>query len=123
MSSNKQKKAELRRRQQRRTELERLDELREARSEGRLINNEIIVPRGAVIADTTRQRSCSAIWTPKLWYEDMPFVCRDCGRKEVWTAEQQKWWYEHCQGNLESIAIRCGSCRKDRGSDSTEVTF
>src|SRR6266498_4685379 len=28
------------------------------------------------------------------YYLDVPFVCQSCGAHQVWTAAQQKWWYE-----------------------------
>lgn len=28
------------------------------------------------------------------FYVDRPFRCKDCGKDQVWTATQQKWWYE-----------------------------
>lgn len=31
-------------------------------------------------------------------YRDQPFRCQDCGRAEMWTAAQQKWWYETAKG-------------------------
>jgi len=30
----------------------------------------------------------------------------------VWTAEQQKWWYEVAKGPIFSVAVRCRECRK-----------
>jgi len=32
------------------------------------------------------------------YYLDQEFVCKDCGKHEVWTATQQKWWYEVAGG-------------------------
>jgi hypothetical protein len=32
------------------------------------------------------------------YYRDESFTCRDCGVVEVWTATQQKWWYEVAKG-------------------------
>jgi hypothetical protein len=46
------------------------------------------------------------------YYVDRPFRCCDCGAQEVWTAKQQKWWYEKMGGNLNSTAVRCLSCRR-----------
>ena len=46
------------------------------------------------------------------YYIDKPFSCRDCGEPQVWTAEQQKWWYEVAQGNVFSTATRCRACRR-----------
>ena len=48
------------------------------------------------------------------FYLDLPFTCRDCGSKEIWTAKQQKWWYEVAQGSIYSRAIRCRACRQAR---------
>jgi hypothetical protein len=45
------------------------------------------------------------------FYVDKPFVCRDCGTQEIWTAKQQKWWYEIAKGNIDSQAVRCRPCR------------
>jgi len=45
------------------------------------------------------------------FYVDKPFVCRDCGSKEIWTAKQQKWWYEIAKGHIDSTAVRCRRCR------------
>jgi len=42
---------------------------------------------------------------------DEPFTCRDCGRAEVWTALQQKWWFEVAHGDIWTQAIRCRPCR------------
>lgn len=45
-------------------------------------------------------------------YEDVSFVCKDCGKKETWTAAQQKWWYEVAHGGLNTTAVRCRPCRR-----------
>ena len=46
----------------------------------------------------------STMWTP--------FRCRDCRKDEVWTACQQKWWYEVAKGYVYSTAVRCRACRR-----------
>ena len=46
------------------------------------------------------------------FYIDVPFRCVDCGKDEVWTATQQKWWYEVAKGYPYSIANRCRPCRR-----------
>ena len=50
--------------------------------------------------------------TYPLFYADRHFKCRDCGSDEIWRATQQKWWYETAKGPIDSIAIRCRSCRR-----------
>lgn len=54
-------------------------------------------------------------------YFDKPFVCRDCGEERVWTAKQQKWWYEVAQGAIESTAVRCLPCRRRRRAESSRL--
>ena len=58
---------------------------------------------------------------PVLFYEDLRFTCRDCGSREVWTAEQQKWWYEVAKGKLYSTAARCRPCRRARRPPPSEA--
>jgi hypothetical protein len=48
------------------------------------------------------------------FFEDVEFTCRDCGREQVWTASDQKWWFEVAGGSLYSGAARCGACRAAR---------
>ena len=50
--------------------------------------------------------------SPPAYYYDVEFTCEDCGVVEIWTAAQQKWWYEDAGGYFFSTAIRCRSCRK-----------
>jgi hypothetical protein len=45
---------------------------------------------------------------------DQPFTCLDCGREEVWTAADQKWWYEEAKGKIAARANRCLACRRKR---------
>lgn len=46
------------------------------------------------------------------FYLDRPFTCKDCDVEEIWTATQQKWWYETAQGALDAVVIRCRPCRR-----------
>jgi hypothetical protein len=46
------------------------------------------------------------------YYEDVPFVCKICGSKEIWRAAQQKWWYEVAKGYAYSGAKLCRPCRR-----------
>lgn len=51
------------------------------------------------------------------YYLDVPFTCASCGSEEVWTAPQQKWWYEVAKGSLYSGAKLCRTCRRDARQD------
>ncbi len=110
MKSNKQRRAEIRAR--------RLE--RAARIDAQLAGPD---PRGApaqrapglepadVAVLARRNNTYGALPT---YYVDRAFVCRDCGSEEVWTAKQQKWWYEVVQGPIDSTAVRCLACRRAR---------
>lgn len=58
------------------------------------------------------------------YYEDMPFVCKDCGVIQVWRNTQQKWWYEVMKGDIWTIAVRCRPCRtqeRDRKATARQI--
>jgi hypothetical protein len=63
--------------------------------------------------------------TPKFvqrgYYEDIPFRCKACGKAEVWTATQQKWWYEVAKGFIYSTAVRCRACRRKEQARKMEA--
>ena len=46
------------------------------------------------------------------YYVDKPFTCKGCGKQEVWSATQQKWWYESAKGDVWTTATRCRLCRR-----------
>ncbi len=61
---------------------------------------------------------------PPDYYYDTEFVCQDCGIQQVWTAMQQKWWYEEAGGYFFSTAIRCRACRcqeRERKAKAREI--
>lgn len=57
--------------------------------------------------------------TLPAFYVDTVFTCRDCGEEQVWTAKQQKWWYEARLGPIDSTAVRCLPCRRARRTQRT----
>jgi len=69
-------------------------------------------PEGAIWADPSRMVSVSAYPVLPLYYVDNAFTCARCGEKQLWTAKQQKWWYEIAQGELQSTAKHCRPCRQ-----------
>ena len=70
------------------------------------------IPPGAVLADKSQQVPNNSYDPPPAYYVDKEFICRDCGRHEIWTGEQQKWYYEVAKGSLYATAIRCRDCRQ-----------
>jgi hypothetical protein len=49
--------------------------------------------------------------SPPEYYYDIEFHCQDCGVHQIWTARQQKWWYEEAGGYFFAGATRCRECR------------
>lgn len=47
-------------------------------------------------------------------FVDVPFTCIDCGKSEIWSAQQQEWYYSVAKGSLYATAVRCRECRKLR---------
>ena len=48
------------------------------------------------------------------FYIDQVFACCDCDRKEIWRAEDQKWYYETTKAHIDARAVRCHTCRRAR---------
>lgn len=69
------------------------------------------VPLGAVAVDPAQLAHNNTYGLLPSFYIDTPFVCKDCGAHEIWTAKQQKWWYEIAKGQIDSRAVRCRPCR------------
>lgn len=103
MKSSKQRRSEIKeRRLARAARLQHLDAL------GKISR----MPSGAVAADHDELKHNNTYGLLPDYYMDRPFVCRDCGSNEIWTAKQQKWWYETMKGHIDSRAVRCRACRK-----------
>ena len=75
------------------------------------------LPDGAIPADQSKHAPHNS-YDPPQYYVDEPFTCVDCGLKEVWTAEQQKWYYEVAKGPIYGRAVRCRECRRKRREQS-----
>ena len=69
------------------------------------------LPMGAVEADHNELIHNNTYSSFPFVYIDKIFTCRDCGSDELWTAKQQKWWYEVAKGHIDSTAVRCRKCR------------
>jgi hypothetical protein len=69
-------------------------------------------PKDAVAADHAELAHTNTYGLLPLFYTDRSFNCRDCGHAELWTAKQQKWWYEVAKGHLNTRAVRCRPCRR-----------
>jgi hypothetical protein len=54
------------------------------------------------------------------FYIDRPFTCRKCGKREIWKARDQKWYYEEAKGDIDAIAVECHACRKAKKQSRAE---
>jgi hypothetical protein len=72
--------------------------------------------KGQVLVNAANLRPTNSYGTPDFakreFYVDRPFQCKDCGIAQIWTATQQKWWYESAKGDVWTVAIRCRPCRR-----------
>ncbi len=78
------------------------------------------LPVGAVAANVELLAKHNNSYGLPQYYVDQSYICRDCGSKEIWTAKQQKWWYEVVLGNINAIAVRCRSCRRKKRLEKNE---
>lgn len=114
MKSSKQRRAEIK--QQRLARAARADaQLRGSAADPRSMHALGAVPSD--LASLARHNPCPGYGGLPSYYVDRPFRCRDCGAEEVWTARQQKWWYETVGANLNSGAKRCLACRRARRAE------
>ena len=56
------------------------------------------------MADPSRRVPDNSHSPTPLFYVDQEFVCTDCGRQEIWTAQQ--WYCEVAKGSLYATAVR-----------------
>lgn len=96
-------------RAKRRGEQARLRALEQAKARARRL-------RGQVLVNPALLRPTNSYSIPDFvereFYVDWPFVCKACGKAEVWSAAQQKWWYETAKGDVWTVATRCRACRR-----------
>jgi hypothetical protein len=104
MKSNKQRKAEIKAARLKRVQ----------KSKSRLGGINMSVHAGSIPADHEQLQHNPNYYLWPSFYINKPFVCRGCRSHEVWTAEQQKWWFEVAKGNLDSTAVRCRPCRRKK---------
>jgi hypothetical protein len=75
------------------------------------------LPASAVRGDPRRQLFCCEV--PRYFYVDADRTCRDCGVSFVFSAREQKHWYETLGFRLDANAVRCLACRhafrRDKG--------
>ncbi len=117
MKSNKQRRQEIKAQRLRRAERQLQIRRVNARPVNRTVDTEPVT--------STRLRSNNSYGIPDFvqrgYYQDRPFRCKDCGVEEIWTAAQQRWWYEEAQGDVWTVAVRCRACRQAERTRKAEA--
>ena len=65
----------------------------------------------AIAADTAKLDHINTYGDLPEYYIDRPFICRRCGKAEIWKARDQKWYYEEAKGHIDAKAVECHDCR------------
>src|SRR5437773_338898 len=68
----------------------------------------------AVAADHSKLTHINTFASLPDFYLDRPFTCRKCGKREIWKAKDQKWYYEEAKGHIDAVAVECHACRKPK---------
>ena len=72
----------------------------------------------AVRADVTKQDFTVC---PRHWYVDAVFRCIDCGSDFLFSATEQRFWYEDRRFYVDSRPTRCVACRKKERARKRET--
>jgi hypothetical protein len=86
-------------------------EARERRRHEAALKNAVLVDRSAL--DLSHCGLGAPAFLERGYYLEVPFTCTSCGSDEVWTAAQQKWWYEVAKGSIYSGPKHCRTCRRE----------
>jgi putative zinc ribbon protein len=81
------------------------------KKEGRIVKD-VEIPEGVLAADSDAQNSSG--FSTKFYYKDIQFTCAGCGKEEVWTAPQQKRYFETQKGNIYNEPKWCYDCHSNR---------
>lgn len=65
----------------------------------------------AIPADPARLKHINTYGALPEFYVDRAFTCRQCGKREIWRALDQKWYYEETKGHIDATAVECHDCR------------
>jgi hypothetical protein len=65
----------------------------------------------AIPSDSSKLTHINTYGSLPEYYIDQPFTCRKCGKREIWKAKDQKWYYEEAKGHIDAIAVECHECR------------
>lgn len=65
----------------------------------------------AIQSDTRKLGHINTYGSLPEYYIDQVFTCRQCAKREIWKARDQKWFYEEAKGHIDAQAVECHDCR------------
>jgi hypothetical protein len=80
--------------------------------EGRLVKG-VEIPKNTLAADPDAQNHGGG-YSVKFHYQDIHYACAGCGRPGIWTAQQQKKYFEIQKGNIYNEPKWCYECHTSR---------
>ncbi len=86
----------------------------------------VVIPAGAIAVNPASLIMSSTFAYIPAFYQDILFQCVQCDDRQIWTAKAQRWWYEIAQGDIESTAKYCRSCRlkkREQAKISKKIHF
>ena len=79
---------------------------------GRLVKG-VIIPKGSLPGNPDNQSHPSSL-SVHYFYNDINYTCAGCGIEQVWTAKQQKRYYEEQKGIIYNKPKWCRECHIKR---------
>ena len=86
--------------------------LAKLQKQGRLVKG-IEIPEHSLATNPDAQEHHGG-YSAKFYYQDTHYTCAGCGKPEVWTAQQQKRYFEVQKGNTYNESKWCYRCHSKR---------
>jgi len=77
------------------------------------------LPRGAVRGNVREQYLCHMCHVPRYFYVDQGRSCIQCGEDFLFSAAEQKFWYETLKFYGTSVPVRCPECRRQKRTEAS----
>ncbi len=82
------------------------------------LRRETMFPESVLIARTEEQNYSVF---PRLYYVDVLRTCRFCGRRFVFFAKEQRYWFETLKFFVDADCVLCSDCRRESRSIQRRV--
>jgi hypothetical protein len=85
-----------------------------------LIRDADEIPVDAIPIDPERTVLAN-VWSPQVYYQDIEFVCTDCGKADFWSAISQQHYFEVLKAAPYKRPKRCYDCRQKELARKTKA--